>query len=80
MIDLDKTSIEIPCPKCEFLNSIFLKQARLQDVIICRGCKRNIHLYDQMAESQKGMRRIQKAFDELEQTFKKISKKLVIKL
>lgn len=79
MVDLDKISVDIPCPKCEFFNHMFLQQARLQDVIICRGCKRNIHLSDQMAESQKAIRSIQKAFDELKQTMKKLNKTIVIK-
>jgi len=80
MINLDKISVDIPCPKCEFYNPMFLKQGRLQDVIICRGCKRNIHLSDQMAESQKAMRRIQKAFYDLEATFKSLGGTITIKI
>lgn len=73
MINLDKFSIEIPCPKCIFYNPIFLRQARLQDVIICRGCKRNIQLNDQMAECQREIRRVEKALDEFEETLKRFS-------
>jgi hypothetical protein len=80
MVILDKTSIEIPCPKCEFLNPIFLGQARLQDVIICRGCKSNIYLSDQMAECQQVIRRVQKELDKLMASFKKLGGVITIKI
>ena len=53
MLDLDNANIEFPCQKCGFYNKIRLKQARLRDVIICRGCKRNIILDDHMNEIRK---------------------------
>jgi hypothetical protein len=45
-IDLDKAEVGIESPRCQFYNPVFLKQARLRDVIICRGCKANIQLDD----------------------------------
>lgn len=80
MINLDKIPIDIPCPKCEFYNPIFFKQARLQDVIICRGCKVNIHLSDQMAECLRATRRINKALDDLTNTINGLSRTITIKL
>jgi hypothetical protein len=38
-IHLDKFEVEIDCPGCGFTNPIWLKQARLRDVIICRERK-----------------------------------------
>jgi hypothetical protein len=66
MFSLDKLPIEFHCPKCGFLNELFFKQARLRDVIICRGCKSNIQLDDQMNECRKAEKRIRTAMREFE--------------
>ena len=73
MVDFDKHEIEIKCPECSFYNPIWLKQARLRDVIICRGCKNNIHLDDQMNETRKAIKSIRRALNELEETLKSMS-------
>ena len=73
MINFDKHEIEIQCPECSFYNPIWLKQARLRDVIICRGCKSNIQLDDQMNETRKAIRSMRKAIAELEKTIKGLS-------
>ena len=78
MINLDKHTIEFECPKCGFYNPIFLKQARLRDVIICRGCKVNIQLDDQMNECRKAIRGVHKALQKMLDGFKDI--KITIKL
>lgn len=64
MIDLDNYSIEILCQKCRFYNEIRFKQVRLRDVIICRGCKRNIQLDDHMNECRKARTKIRKTIEE----------------
>jgi hypothetical protein len=66
MMDLDNIEIEIRCPKCNFYNYIKIKQARLRDVIICRGCKSNIQLDDQMNEVRKSVRSFRSAIEDLE--------------
>lgn len=48
MFDLDCATIPIECPSCSFYNSVTVKQVRLHDVVICRGCKSNLHLVDFM--------------------------------
>jgi len=73
MINFDKHEIEIQCPECSFYNPIWLKQARLRDVIICRGCKSNIQLDDQMNETRKAIKSIRRAIAELEETLKGLS-------
>ena len=73
MINLDKHEIEFQCPRCSFYNCIWLKQARLRDVVICRGCKANIRLDDQMNETKKVLRSIRRAMKELENTLKGMS-------
>jgi hypothetical protein len=78
MISLDNETIEFPCPQCGFYNPIFFKQARLRDVIICRGCKSNIQLDDQMNECRKAERAFRKAVEELEKTLKNLNIKINI--
>ena len=46
--NLDKIEVEVECPRCGFGNPVWLRQARLRDVVICRGCKANIQLDDGM--------------------------------
>ena len=60
-IDLDKVEVEIECPQCQFYNPVLLKQARLRDVIICRGCKANIQLDDSMNTVRKARQSVQRA-------------------
>ena len=68
MLNLDNEHIDFPCPRCNFYNDVSLKQVRLRDVTICRGCKSNIRLDDQMNETKKAIRSIRRAFKELEKT------------
>jgi len=62
---IDNLIVSTACPKCNFENPFTLKQARLQDIIICRGCKSNIQLHDQMNECKKATRNIDRAIQEL---------------
>lgn len=68
-MDIGKHTIEIECPKCRFHNPIYFKQARLRDVIICRGCKVNIQLDDQMNECRKAIRSVKQSIRQLEESF-----------
>lgn len=78
MINLDNHNIEFQCPSCKFYNNIQLKQVRLRDVIICRGCKSNIRLDDLMNETKKAIRSIRRAMNEFEETLKEMSLKIRI--
>lgn len=76
MISLDKQMVEFPCPKCGFYNPIFFKQARLRDVIICRGCKFNIQLDDHLNECRKAEQNFRRTIRRLEETIKDLSLKI----
>lgn len=76
MIDLDKEHFDFQCPQCSFYNEIYFKQARLMDTIICRGCKANIRLNDQMNECRKVQRSFRRAFQKLETSLKDLSIKI----
>jgi hypothetical protein len=65
MFNLDKVRTEIKCPRCRFLNRIWLKQIRLHDVIICRGCKSNISLTDEFNSVKKAKQDREKRFKSL---------------
>lgn len=80
MIDIDNQTIQFKCPLCGFYNAIFFKQARLRDVIICRGCKVNIQLDDQMNECRKAEEAVRKAIEELEQATKGLNLNIRINL
>lgn len=66
MIDLDRCEFEVACPNCNFATKIFYRDARLRDVLICRGCKANIQLDDHMNECRKARRQFNAAMQELE--------------
>lgn len=73
-INLDEFEVEVECPHCNFANSIWLRQARLRDVVICRGCKANIRLDDGMNSVRKAYRSIRRTMADLRQTIAKFNR------
>lgn len=65
MVDLDPIMLDLTCPTCDFYNPATIRQIRLNDVIICRGCKANIQLVDYMGEVGKARQQLKKVFAEL---------------
>lgn len=53
------------CPRCSFPTRPFLRQVRLCDVIVCGGCKCDIHLIDHMGTFRKADRHIRTVVDDL---------------
>lgn len=80
MFNLDRLDFDVPCPVCRFESNIFYRQARLRDVIICRGCKANIQLDDQMNQCRKARAQINAAMADLERTIASLNMKLTIRL
>lgn len=74
-LDIDKFEVEIDCPGCGFGNPILLGQARLRDVVICRGCKSNIQLDDSMNTVRKARQRLRRAFRDLEDTLARLNRR-----
>jgi hypothetical protein len=72
MFDLDPLEIEFACPSCGFYNNARLKQVRLNDVLICRGCKGNLQLVDQMGQMDKARRQTRRAVGELEEALSRL--------
>jgi hypothetical protein len=73
-INLDKFEVELHCPRCNFSNRIWLKQAWVRDVLICRGCKGNIQLDDGMNSVRKAYRTIRQALQGLRDTVEGINR------
>jgi hypothetical protein len=73
-IRVDAFEAEVECPRCQFQNPIWLKQARLRDVIICRGCKSNIQLDDSMNSVRKAHHSIRRAMNDLRETVSTINR------
>lgn len=74
MINLDKFSIKIDCPNCGFFNPVTIKEIRLRDAIICRGCKSTINFDDSMNETRKTVREINRQLNEIMEQLGKMSK------
>ena len=72
MFDLDKETIEEECPHCRFYNSFTLKQVRLRDAVICRGCKAKVQLDDHLNTCRKAVRQVQREMDKLEAALGKL--------
>ena len=80
MFDLDRHQFDVACPSCPFYTRIFYRDARLRDVVICRGCKQNIQLDDHMNECRKARDELNKALRELEATLAGFGGKLTIRV
>jgi len=74
MINLDKHKVNISCPKCNFDNIASIRQFRVEDVIICRGCKSNISLIDHKRSVEKSKREIRRALHSLMSQIERIGK------
>ncbi len=72
--NIDSFEIEIECPHCDFFNSILMKQARLRETIICRGCKNNIRLDDSMNTVRKAKRRLLEQFKQIKRQIEQINR------
>lgn len=69
---LDRYNVEFACPGCGFYNMAFLRQVRLHDVVMCRGCKASIQLEDYMGELRKAEQRLRRAIEDVETAFKNL--------
>lgn len=67
---LDAARFQFACPRCQFVNSARLLEARLGRRIICRGCKTNVCLTDGRPSVKNAVRRIDREFEDLSQTIK----------
>lgn len=74
MIDLNYTWVDIHCPKCNYQDEIQLIDAKAEKLIFCNNCKSSIQLQNSNASVHTGIESINKAFKDLEDLFKNLSK------
>lgn len=70
-LDIDSFTVDVECPRCAFFNPISIKQTRVRDVIICRGCKSNIQLDDGMNSVRKSRQDIRRQYKALQETIER---------
>jgi hypothetical protein len=73
MMDISKHKIDAACPACGQKNSITLAQVNREETITCR-CGQRIQLKDSGGSSKKATQDINRAFKDLENTFKKFGR------
>ena len=74
MIDIGKHKIDIKCPNCNGSIKINLGQVSRQQVVKCNSCYQNVQIQDSNGSARKGIRDMNKAFKDLEKTFKSFGK------
>jgi len=72
MLYLAKHPVNIECPFCSFLNRVTLKEVKLNNVSICRGCKKNIRLIDQFYTVKKALRSFSRSIKKFEEELSKL--------
>lgn len=72
MFDITRQKIGFTCENCDFENYVTLAQARSNTVIICRGCKTNIQLIDQLSSVRKSIKSVNRSITSLMEEFDKI--------
>jgi hypothetical protein len=69
--DIDDHWIDVSCPRCPLTTEASLRDVRLGNVIICRGCKANIRLVDHLGEYHRARRRLADSLNSLLNAFKR---------
>lgn len=73
MIDISKQTVKLDCPNCKRTITVSLKQVADEETVKC-NCGQGIKLSDSNHSNRKAITDINKAFNDLENTFKKIGR------
>lgn len=73
MIDLGKQAVKVNCPNCKRAISVSLKQITDEVSVKCT-CGQGIQLKDKNHSNRKAVNDINKAFKDLQNTFKKFGR------
>jgi len=73
-MSIAKTWIPINCPKCDYSFEIQLVDAKLESTVYCHNCKSGIQLIDSNASTTRGIKEIEDAFEDLNNTLKNLFK------
>ena len=77
---IDGHPIGFPCPRCSFRNHATIKQIRLRDVLICRGCKANIRLEDHRNSVRIAERQVRQSLEQLLEAMEALNTTITINL
>jgi hypothetical protein len=69
--DLDDHWIDVGCPYCPLTTEASMRDVRMGNVIICRGCKANIRLIDHLGDYHRARRRLSDSFKRIFDAFKR---------
>lgn len=72
-MELSGYSFDFRCPRCGFYNPATLRQVRIRAVVICRGCKSNVHLNDRMNECRMAFRKVQALVRQLDESLGRLN-------
>jgi Zn ribbon nucleic-acid-binding protein len=72
MIDLNYNWIDFDCPNCHYQDQFQLLDVKTESTIFCNNCKIAIQLIDSNASAHTSIENINKAFNDLENLFKKL--------
>ena len=75
MFNLYKACVDLNCPRCDFPNSVSMREIRFGLTILCRGCKVSLRL----EPVDGGAKRVKRALDEFQQSMNQTTK-ITIKL
>lgn len=78
MLDLDPVTLDATCPRCGFLNDFTIKQVRLRDVVICRGCHSNVKLDDQLNTVRRARGNLKRVTGDLDDALKSVSRTITL--
>jgi transposase-like protein len=68
LINIKNIHIAINCPKCNYSTDVKLIDIKLQSIIICHNCKKNIQLIDDNVSTHNSLKNIEKEFKILKKT------------
>jgi transcription initiation factor TFIIIB Brf1 subunit/transcription initiation factor TFIIB len=63
-MDLSYLTIELNCPKCNFLVEVILKQVTAEETILCPGCLIEIQLIDEGKSVERAQHDIDEALND----------------
>jgi Zn ribbon nucleic-acid-binding protein len=74
MFNLNKMWIDFNCPKCRYIDTIQLIDAKTERTVYCHNCKSSIKLIDSEASVHQGIQKINDSMEQLENLFKNFGK------
>lgn len=73
MVDISKQTVKIDCPECKRAISVTLKQVA-DEALVKSSCGQEIKLKDNNGSAKKSIQEINKSFQGLEDTLRKLGK------